>query len=371
MVKNLNKKRVHYEKVEKGMEFANYKVLALFIGDEVATGSKNKKLQLQEWDRWFEYEKETGGNKIMITQTKKDVIRQLDEVAIKPLLYMLLLKYAKNNKLSTHRLYFSRHVLLKELKMVNTNYIKNKGMKLGIAKFFDMSVPMVEDYLNNAKSSLGGKLNTSAMKLSGVTTLDTYCVWEWDNDDKKNATSRDISEKESKCLRAFERDLLQELDVASLNRLQGDKRNKYYEDLHKLMMKEFPYMKTFYRAYKFTFEVDVVKDMLKLYNKHTAKSELSSIIVQFLDNGAISRLDKAQNFVPTEKTKELSNTRVKILNESSYIEDSSVLHRNFHDAKATKNSTKVSKLDKLERKERKKQKVCISSSDEYKELFGV
>lgn len=128
---------MNLERLEEGQTYKNYKELCEVLGEKTKAG-KSKKIQLEEWGRYFEFKK--NGNKILIDKvytTPKEKISNRGSRGIYADEMQLLLTnlfYNKTNsnltntasirtlKDSSNILYFTNTSLLYNLNLINSNY---------------------------------------------------------------------------------------------------------------------------------------------------------------------------------------------------------------------------------------------------------
>lgn len=148
-----------------GMVVKNYKELCNLFGEELKTG-KAKQLQLKNWKRYFDWEKD--GQKFIIVDIydtplpKKDLRRKGNNSIYKNYIELILLQYL--SKQEGYRKTFTKRNWLELLGMINSKYGKEPKIKLKqidycindqeITLFYIRSNKKLERVLHDALSNL-------------------------------------------------------------------------------------------------------------------------------------------------------------------------------------------------------------------------
>lgn len=127
-----------------GMIIKNYKELCMILNEEIKTG-KAKQLQLKNWKRYFDWEKD--GQKFIIVDIydtplpKEDLRRKGNNSVYKNYIELILLQYLSQQK--GYRKTFTKRNWLELLGMINSKYGKEPKMKL---KQLDYCTPVYNYY---------------------------------------------------------------------------------------------------------------------------------------------------------------------------------------------------------------------------------
>ena len=114
-----------------GMTIKNYKELCVLLDEEIKTG-KAKQLQLKNWKRYFDWEKD--GQKFIITDIydtplpKEDLRRKGNNSIYKNYIELILLQYL--SKQEGYKKTFTKRNWLELLGMINSKYGKEPKIKL-------------------------------------------------------------------------------------------------------------------------------------------------------------------------------------------------------------------------------------------------
>ena len=129
---------INTDKLQDGQIIKNYREFCKLIGEKTTTSSKQKKRQLEDWSRYFEFEKIAHTNKYEIIEVYDTPIPKLEEPGTRSVyvkyIETLLLQYLKDKP--GYTLTLSRTEAFRLLGMVNSNYgntIKEKELVNAIA----------------------------------------------------------------------------------------------------------------------------------------------------------------------------------------------------------------------------------------------
>jgi len=325
MINNIN------EILTEGMVIKNYKEACKLFGEIEKTG-KSKQLQLDDWKRYFDFEKD--GQKFVITYmflNEKEKIdnrgksvgsRRNHSVYIKFIETLLLHKLSKLDD----DLVCTKNYLLLSLGMVDSNYTnkdyrdylvdKNKFNNREIHEFDMRAYNILDRILFSALNSLQNRfLITWEQELHYIIDVDGQ-----DEDitgtriDKKNYMdakfdiARELGEEEGN---ADKYDNLS--DIFFYN-----KTVKFYTKLKDYLYKTYGWKSSCIK-YRITFNKDNVNSSIertenqlkKLMRKN--KNELNTKIIEALNNNAISKYENNQKKIKDEIEE------LKIINNTSYI----------------------------------------------------
>ena len=141
-------------------EFKNYKVACEFLEEEIK-GGKSKKLQLENWTRYFEYHKE--GNKIIIDkindkvaekQSRKEIniITNINKGVYSKEMFPLVKEFVRGSELEYH----SKSALMNGLGLKNENYdiAYNNEEKVAEILSNELNLNITEDDIKTVLSSM-------------------------------------------------------------------------------------------------------------------------------------------------------------------------------------------------------------------------
>jgi hypothetical protein len=145
--------------ISEGLIVKNYKALCELLGEPIKNG-KSKKLQLEDWNRYFEYNK--SGNSFIITkifEAPKDKQdgrgkKSIYSNAIQLLITDLLARKQGYITISKHKLMFS-------IGMININYGECGKQVKKLSKYINMDEKMIYDFYNINNTNLTGILETA------------------------------------------------------------------------------------------------------------------------------------------------------------------------------------------------------------------
>ncbi|OMD67457.1 hypothetical protein [Paenibacillus odorifer] len=150
------------ENLEVGLVAKNYKEMCEILDDKEKIGSKSKKLQMNRWNCYFNYEK--SGHKYIITEIYETVkplpkrggnnitpyINQIKELIIQ------LLLCSGNNKVI-----LPKNRLMVALDMINDNYRIGKENIEGLSKQTSIDKMIIYDFYNSTDGMLANNIEKS------------------------------------------------------------------------------------------------------------------------------------------------------------------------------------------------------------------
>lgn len=150
--------------ISEGQIFKNYKVLCAELGEPIKNG-KSKKLQLEDWKRYFEYSMSGHNfiiNKINEIPTEKTDLRINGNNKAKYInkIETLLLDLLVQNG-NDGQVFLSRNKLLHTLQMVNDNYSYGKKKPMKLSKLMNITKEEIDDFYENSDGMLKRNLETA------------------------------------------------------------------------------------------------------------------------------------------------------------------------------------------------------------------
>ena len=154
--------------IQAGQTFKNYKELCRALSEQVK-GGKSKQLQLKEWERYFTYKKE--GNKFIIAEIfeqpkpKQDKRKEgHNETPYINLIEKLILDLLVQHK-EKGNVFLSKNLLLKELKMINDNYIRYRNKRFKLSDFTGIPKIHIDEFYDTTDDTLTRNLERALNKL--------------------------------------------------------------------------------------------------------------------------------------------------------------------------------------------------------------
>jgi len=303
-----------------GMEVKNYKELCNLLDEKVKVG-KAKILQLQDFERYFTYEKQ--GNKFIITKILDEIKEKVDmrtqgKSANNNIFaddFRTLMIFLMNNEPSGC-FELPKNLLGKSLSLLNQNYLdaRDKVNKLSeitgvhqeqIYEFYDNNskkiTETIERNLNRCRreallmherimcvhsievSIQTNELNKPMIDENGKVVYHTETI------------SREATEEERKMILRFEKEVMKELNVSDLK--DAFLKGKYWElrkRVSKKLVENLTGIQYYYEAYRITWDKDIVEEE---YNKLKDKSTENDLLTNLNNNmmKSIMRSTKARN----------------------------------------------------------------------------
>lgn len=264
------------ENLKVGQVLKNYKALCEVLEIEPKTVGKAKGIQEKEIKQYINYHKE--GHKIIIDEIYQKVVEKVDKRTlgnnnhqarcVRYLLLDLLSKY----KLEEHEvLGFSKGLLLRNLRLVNSNYSTAKVNRKEYAQVLEVEKLAIDEcieYVDNRSINLITKAIQVLIRQKVITYKSSY-TWI---DKKGNINHANISE---------EKDILDaEYEVMKTMKIGLKKyvyeygrwdefKNKVSEYLLKNHGKKFKDFKYYYSSFHFNYNLDNLKD----YKSHMEQNQ--------------------------------------------------------------------------------------------------
>lgn len=159
---------MNIENLEVGKVYKNYKALCEVLGEKPVT-SNSKKAQIKEWERYFSYIKD--GNKIIIKEVYDTVHNKIDnrggnnklahaQRMDDTLTYII-------NKQDDGQLLMTMTKLLKEMKMINSNFIFGNRHKKKVSVYLDIEEAYIEEFFNTSKRTFKSNIESMLDRLEG------------------------------------------------------------------------------------------------------------------------------------------------------------------------------------------------------------
>lgn len=292
-----------------GMIIKNYKELCAILNEETKTG-KAKQLQLKNWKRYFDWEKD--GQKFIIVDIydtplpKEDLRRKGNNSIYKNYIELILLQYL--SKQEGYRKTFTKRNWLELLGMINSKYGKEPKMKLKqldycindqeITLFYIRSNKKLERVLHDALSNLQRE------KLI-IVEYETIIVFVDERGKEHRFIANDYQKK--KILQTERYILKNVMQYKNMFYVYiKNKSNEYYNKVNEKLHELYGW-KYYYKQIKIIYDQPNIVDAIPSKEIMLQKEILNSKIVEFLN-------DNAKN-VYEKKEKEYEDALDKYLND--------------------------------------------------------
>jgi len=304
-----------------GKIIKNYKYMCLLLNQEEKKGGRNKKLQFEQWQQYFNWEKQ--GQKFVITEIYEEPIIKIDNqgnniynVYIEKLMLDLLVqKYQTSNE---KRIYLSRDQMLQALNIVNINYHYIKYNAKDTANYIKVDADNIKEFydinnrnLNNAVERTLNKLsNRFLVKWQFVQTVavkEEEEIYNWSKKEyKPKEIHRDATTEEIEIILIYEKMIADEMGFEKKSDifLCG----KYLEFTNKVcdrLQNNGINILYYYKSYDVVFHKDVVKELDKI-NKYLLEYEerknvkitLNGIVSNQIEKNTKNRHEEAKEKLP-------------------------------------------------------------------------
>ena len=173
-MKENKEKIIDVSNLHVGQVFKNYKELCHALGEPIKNGA-SKRAQLKEWERYFSYVK--NGHKFIITEIfetpkpKQDKRKEgHNETPYINLIEKLILDLLVQHK-EKGNVFLSKNMLLKELKMINENYIYYRNKRFKLSDFTGIPKIHIDEFYDTTDDTLTRNLERALNKLEKQSLL--------------------------------------------------------------------------------------------------------------------------------------------------------------------------------------------------------
>ena len=289
-----------------GLVVNNYRELCKLLGEEIK-GGNSKKYQMQEWERYFSWQKE--GNKFIITEIYNNPKDKVDlraegnnSIYSEEIQLMILDLIARKND---EDIMLSTCKLLTALAMINerySDYMDERG-KQYLSNKLNFEEWYVTEFYNNTYSSLKNALESALNKLERKSLLFwtkvlTLCVEEdYLNKNKSNKSIKIIyrkaTESEIQMILKVEKGIMKEMGF-------DDKKEVFLKgkwEEFKIRVNDLLYeekgIKYYYQSYEIISVRDYILKELKKYDLSGARQKLNKKIKERILINANNRKTKS------------------------------------------------------------------------------
>ena len=279
-----------------GMVIKNYKELCKILNEEAKTG-KAKQLQLKNWKRYFDWEKD--GQKFIIVDIydtplpKEDLRRKGNNSIYKNYIELILLQYL--SKQEGYRKTFTKRNWLELLGMINSKYGKEPKMKLKqldycindqeITLFYIRSNKKLERVLHDALSNLQRE------KLI-IVEYETVIVSVDERGKEHRFIANDYQKK--KILQTERYILKNVMQYKNMFYVYiKNKSNEYYNKVNEKLHELYGW-KYYYKQIKIIYDQPNIVDAIPSKEVMLQKEILNSKIIEFLNDNAKNVYEKKE-----------------------------------------------------------------------------
>lgn len=305
---------MNIKKLKKGDVFKNYKVLCEALELKVATG-KQKQIQMQELQRFVKLHKE--GNKIIIDEIHKDPTPKLDKRSLgnnnkqsRCISYLLMKTLESYNLKSDEIIGFSKGVLLKNIKLINSNNYRNAKLnRKKYANKLQVDKLAVDECIEYVDSRAYKKIKKAIDSLEnqcvigytyGYTWVDSKGVYHFVNDSE---LCNIIREAEYHSIEELTEGIASKKYIYKIGKWLKFKylTTKYLKTKYKESFKDLDF---YYSSFNFTYNIDDLKKHIEKFEKlYNINVEIAEIELQSLWS---SSLDKTISYYHNKQKNEVA-----------------------------------------------------------------
>lgn len=358
-------------KIKKGKVFNTYKEICTALNEPIKS-SHSKKSQLENWERYFEFDKQ--GRKFVITKVFKVPKLKLSSSTCREITKALTLDLLIHSE--TSPLQISRNKLIKQLELVNENYFNVQYKQKRLSTFTNIPVEDIKDFYtssdnflkNNIEKALAELKNEGAIIYDNVTFICKHLpiIDQADNGEsmtreKVAADSygdnnvidvidgsimkeyRPATEEEKQFILKTTDDLLDEYIsiIRAEKKITCDKNisevirygysNAYFAEVKKILKQKYN-ISFYFQAYQISFNQEKIikrwKQECKELGTQSKKKHIRNVnqsICEKLNTNAEKRNENAYIIKPSEENKPLNLTQRKHRSDQEYLDNEFLL----------------------------------------------
>lgn len=373
------------ENLSVGQSFKNYKKICELLDEETKTG-KSKQLQLKDWARYFKYSKD--GIKFIVNEiylepkvkinNRKGNSGTSDGSRNNNDIYGMYIDQILSDHFANCEgaiLYTTTNQLSFVAGLINWNYSLASSYK---DKYYSYSYNEMDgainkvamwDFFGIVKTSIKSIIRSSLKRQANKGFID----YEEAHMLAYNYKTRAATEEEEELIRNIENSVLEEMQMTKRQLQFNDRlRNKYYEDVEKLVEQEIEYVDKVYVGYKINIKVKIESQNIGEENrakinelfKERTKEKLAKIPIKTKENVG-GYLGKPNPFWGKFIVERLN------FNYLIYVDYliKSLLSSDFKDIREAMVKQKIVSPKKIERKQMVKQLIDNEEDDEMKDVL--
>lgn len=289
-------KDIDVTQISEGEVFNTYPELCKALRCEVCGGNQKKK-QLKEWQRYFNYEKD--GNKFIITEVYNEPMSEEYRIAANAkytgLIQNILLSYLSQQKQEVA--YITQQGLWETFGMINERYMEMRERNrreelLNLSE--DMTMFDINDFFKRSNTKFRDivKVSLNSLKRRKLILFEeVYRVGVpiYDKYEYRGFEYRDATDSEKRYILKTERNLLKEFGFETdFQMFCSDKRDDYYDALDKFFQEEKGWRNVYY-CYKFIYDKE---NIIEALGADEDVMKLNQLMVQALDTQADNNYNK-------------------------------------------------------------------------------
>lgn len=304
-----------------GQIFPNYTKLCEALNQK-PTGGRSKELQIQNWQRYFEFDRE--GYKFTITKIFDKPLPKIDKqeegnnsIYVDYIMYLLMIYFSKQEGYTAT---FYKTGLYKILGITNKNYtenLPNNEKKKIISKYDSVNRYDIDDFFNRTPPKLEKILFTALNNLKRRCLLDyfrEYVILEpVNNRGLTEYTSRTATKSEVKEILDIRHSVLEEMEVKTIWQVRTqNKLDDFYARVNEIQFERHGWYRVFVQ-YKIVFSKEnIIKDIDSV-KEDIQRKLLNESVCDSLNRQAEYRFQK--NYVDLDLYELFAKDNEKLTNE--------------------------------------------------------
>jgi hypothetical protein len=284
--------KMNINNISEGQIFKNYKALCLELNEPIKNG-KSKKLQLEDWKRYFEYSK--SGNSYIINKINETPTEKIDGRGKKSI-YSNAIQLLITDLLARRHghITISKHKLMLNIGMINVNYGECGKQVKKLSKYIDMDEKMIYDFYNINNTNLTGILETALNNLEDKSILMYNRIIKLCELGKY--TPRVATKYEVSLIMECEKETLEELGFENKSKVRVSNKWTTFQKEVQSKLSKISEIKYYYSAYEIIInqkyieqERNKLADLLleQVVRDETLDNLNSTIIEQFVHNSEL------------------------------------------------------------------------------------
>ena len=339
---HMNTSKVKELKV--GQVFKNYKELVAFFDEEVKNGGTSKKAQLENFKRYFDYEKQ--GNKFIITEIK-DVPTE-KKLQGKDATYGIELDALFKNSLGSKR-YTNRHLYTKLLPIVdsknNEEFFEDNASDLTLIYNCNNDDSLIQDYRSKMLRTLTVDIDRSLNRLAknDIITCEDIIVGQYIQYDKSIIANPNevkyfvLTDSECNKVEKFEREAREELNATAFQVSVNKATRRKFDEIVRFKMESLDTLKG-HRIIKYWKAIEITRLDFRLFNT-LAKDKVAELLNVYTKDltyriyaSCVKKLyDGTFPFGAADDKLLDLQTKIAFLNDCLFINETTELDINFFD----------------------------------------
>jgi hypothetical protein len=370
--------------ITEGLVIKNYKELCNLLNESIKTG-KAKQLQLEDWERYFNYERK--GNSFIIREIYTEPKPKLKDRTngnnsiynkyIQKLVLDLLTQQYKNGQ---QKIFLSTCQMFRNLNMINDNYTYGRDNVPKLSEYLEMSEDYIYEFYDISYSNLKNTLEASLKQLTNKSLIHwqltlTVSININIEDENKNIIHKEIhrpaTDAEIILILTTEKEILNEMGYDSKRDIVICKKwNEFITNVNKIL-KSKSSINYYYKCYDIIFNSYIEEErnkldtmLLEYEERKKTKRELNNTVINKLSKNTDDRHMKVkEEYKDIIGTPNFKNNIEELRYNSKYVINNKTLANTLIDDKKPDIKDDIEKHYEYIQEENKKKVANIFIND--------